>query len=273
MAEAAIAMKDKPKAMQYFEKALEKSADDSTVALLVIDRMYDALGQEDSTAWCKQRLQKDPKDIIANVAMYNVCLREGDIDDALKYGDVVASLSGPKTDAGLAYRINNTDILMRVYIHTNDVKYQVEALKALEALLVDLEGRPAMLSKVWNNLAYMLAVSGTRLDEALDYVRKAYETAPFDGNILDTYAYVLYRKGDYKEARERIRSAISLYEKTSKAAPSDVYERLAQIAEKLGETQEALAAYRRAVEVGGQLTPAKTSELNAAIERLAAENK
>lgn len=272
MAEGALAMRDKPAAMRYFEKALEKSVNNSTAAMMIIDRMYNVLGQEESTAWCSEKLNKDPNDIIANIAMYNVCLREGRGDEALAHGKLIIARAGPKTEGGLAYRVNGADVLVQMYEATHDVKYRDEAIKVLDDLMRDAQDRPGLLAKVWNNLAYMLATAGIRLDEALEYIRKAYDVAPYDGNILDTYAFVLCQRGQYAEAKEKSRAAVQIFEKTKQAAPVAVVERLGQIAEKLGEKQEAIATYKSILEsAGDQLPPAKAEELNTAIKRLSSD--
>jgi tetratricopeptide (TPR) repeat protein len=269
MAEATFKMNDKVGAMRYFDQALQKATSDSTIAINIIGHMYELLGREESIKWCNQQLQKDAKSITANVAMYVVSLQEGNLEDAIRYGDNIISLSGEKTDSGIAYRINKSDILLKMYTMGQDPKVQATAIKTLEELLPDLQHKPALQAKAWNNLAYMLAVSGTRLDEAVDYVRKAFEASPFDGNVLDTYAFVLLKKGDLKQAKEKSRSAIQYYEKGKETAPMDVYQRLGEITEKLGEKQEAMAAYKRALDIGGKDIPKdKAAELDAAIKRV-----
>jgi tetratricopeptide (TPR) repeat protein len=266
---AAYKLNDKANAMKYFENALEKSIDDSTVTFGVVDRMYATMGQAESTAWCNQRLEKDPKNLVANVAMYNLLLRGGKSTESRKYGAIITDLVGPKTDAGLAYRINDADILLKAYTEKRDAGIRDEAIKELSGLAADLETRPALLAKVLNNLAYMLAESGNRMDEAAKAIQRAFDTAPYDGNILDTYAYVLYQQGKYKEAKEKDRAAIQMFEKANTPVPFDASERLAQACEKLGEKQEAIAAYKRAIELGGRDLPAeKAAELNAAVKRL-----
>jgi tetratricopeptide (TPR) repeat protein len=268
MAVAAFKTNDKAGAIRYFEQAIQKTSE-SNVAMDIVGRMYNLLGKDETLKWCNQQLEKDAKSITASVAMYVVSLREGNLEDAVKYGDVIIGLSGEKTENGIAYRINKADILLKMYTMKQDTKLQAAAIKVLEELLPDLKQKAALQAKVWNNLAYMLAESGTRLDEAVNYAREAFDATPFDGNVLDTYAYALFKKGDYKQAKERTRSAIQYYEKGKETAPMEVYQRLGEITEKLGEKQEAVAAYKRALDVGGSKMPKdKSAELDAAIKRV-----
>jgi tetratricopeptide (TPR) repeat protein len=269
MADASYKKGDKAAAMRYYENALQKSVQDSSRAFSVIDRMYNAIGEQESVAWCNQKLQKDAKDIIANIAMYNMLLRSGKTEDARKYGATIVSIVGPKTEGGLAYRINDTDLLLRSYLVSHDKKVANDAIKELEGLAADLDTNPGALGKVLNNLAFLLGDVGNRDDEAVEAVKKAYNISPFDGNVLDTYAFVLYKKGLFKDAKEKARSSIQFYEKTGEAVPFEVYERLGTICEKLDEKPEAATAFKKAIELGGKGLPKeKLAELTEAVKRV-----
>ncbi len=53
---------------------------------------------------------------------------------------------------------------------------------------------------VYNNLAYLYAENGIKLEEALVLVRKATELNPDDLSIQDTLGWVYYMRGDYNSA-------------------------------------------------------------------------
>ncbi|MDY5969747.1 MAG: hypothetical protein SPJ13_07040 [Bacteroidales bacterium] len=61
-----------------------------------------------------------------------------------------------------------------------------------------------------NNYAYYLAVSGTRLEQALQMIEQALKWKPGDISFLDTYAWVLFKMGRYKEAREQMEKCLKL---------------------------------------------------------------
>ena len=65
-----------------------------------------------------------------------------------------------------------------------------------------------------NNLAYLLAESGSGLDEALKYAQRAAELAPQSPAYADTLGWILYRQGLYP-------SAVKYLEQAS-ANPSDL---------------------------------------------------
>lgn len=61
-----------------------------------------------------------------------------------------------------------------------------------------------------NNLAYLLAQQGNRIDEALKYAQKAQELAPENPNYADTLGWVLYQKGLYRLAMKNLERATTL---------------------------------------------------------------
>ena len=58
-----------------------------------------------------------------------------------------------------------------------------------------------------NYLGYMLADRGTRLDEALGYIRRAVALDPQNGAYLDSLGWVYYKMGNYELAEENLRRA------------------------------------------------------------------
>lgn len=63
-----------------------------------------------------------------------------------------------------------------------------------------------------NNVAYYYAETDTLLDRAESYAKRVVRNEPDNTTYLDTYAWVLYKKGDYEGARELIDKTIKLVE-------------------------------------------------------------
>ena len=63
---------------------------------------------------------------------------------------------------------------------------------------------------VLNNYAYYLAVKNQDLDKAIEMSTKAIAAEPDNPTYLDTHAWVLYMKGDYKEAEKHMKKALKL---------------------------------------------------------------
>lgn len=116
-----------------------------------------------------------------------------------------------------------------------------------------------------NNYAYFLAVHGTKedLDKAEELASKAVQRVRNFPTFLDTYAWVLYLKGEYALAKVYIDSAIS-----NEEVPNHVYyEHQGEILFKLGKIEEAITAFEKAIRFGG-----KAEVLNDRIKQIKSKN-
>lgn len=89
---------------------------------------------------------------------------------------------------------------------------------------------------VMNNYAYSLAGRGVNLDKAHKMSRTTIEKEPKNAYYLDTYAWVLYKMGNYKEAERYILLAIKYSEKDDKRT---CYEHYVEILNAQGKKNEA----------------------------------
>ena len=87
-----------------------------------------------------------------------------------------------------------------------------------------------------NNYAYSLAGRGVNLDKAHKMSRTTIEKEPKNPYYLDTYAWVLFKMGNYKEAERYILLAIKYSEKDGNLTN---YEHYAAILDAQGKTAEA----------------------------------
>ncbi len=103
-----------------------------------------------------------------------------------------------------------------------------------------------------NYLGYMLADRGTRLDEALGYIRRAITLDPQNGAYLDSLGWVYYRMGNYELAEENLRKA-------SERLSNDptVHDHLADLYQKTGRLKQAVAHWERAVAEWNRTIPAE----------------
>lgn len=62
-------------------------------------------------------------------------------------------------------------------------------------------------AQAYNNLAYLLAESGTRLDEAVHLARQALVLEPANPLVLDTLGFSLYQQGSYRDAADVLERA------------------------------------------------------------------
>jgi len=142
------------------------------------------------------------------------------------------------------------------------------AIADYESLLAKMPNSTGV-AMVCNNLAYLLAENDERLSDALGYAKRAFDAKPNDPGVLDTYAYVLLKNGKASRAGEFLAAALQQYQQDKIAVPAEIYEHKGMIKEKLGAKAEALAAYKRALEVGADtLSPTARQQIEKAIDRL-----
>jgi len=63
---------------------------------------------------------------------------------------------------------------------------------------------------ILNYIAYSWAEKGINLDKALDFAKKAVTLKPYDGSILDSCGWILFKQGKYNEAANMLEEAIEV---------------------------------------------------------------
>ncbi len=115
----------------------------------------------------------------------------------------------------------------------------MDAEQALRQVLVLEPTNPNAL----NYLGYLLAMRGDKLDEAVQLVRKALEAEPNNGAYLDSLGWALFKRGDLVEAQKYLAAAADRMPRNS-----EVYDHLGDVFARQGRTDEAIAAWTRALE-------------------------
>ncbi len=98
-----------------------------------------------------------------------------------------------------------------------------------------------------NNWAYYLALRKERLPYARQLVERALELAPRQSNYWDTHAWILFQLGEYSDALVSVNRSIDY----GASREPEVWEHKGDIHGALGQVEEALAAWRKAEELGG----------------------
>ena len=264
MAEAHKKLGDGVAAVDDCRKALDAAWENEPLATKILLRVYRLIGSEDVSRYCRQRSAAAPESPVANFMMASLARIQDDYEGAVGYIDKCIALTGPGTERGLHYLLTKAHVLTVAHKKTSDKRYLDMAIAVYESLVA----RMPTNSSVLNNLAYLLAQDDQRLGVAEEYARQALAGDPDNAVYLDTYAYVLHKAGKTTEAARVITAAVQQYE-VQGTAPADVYEHLGAIKEALGERKSALAAYRRALELGEDiLSDVAKERLVLAVQRL-----
>jgi len=98
----------------------------------------------------------------------------------------------------------------------------------------------------------MLADRGTRVEEALGYIRRAVTLDPQNGAYLDSLGWAYYRLGNYDLAEENLRRA-------SERIGNDptVHQHLGELYQKTGRLKLATIHFERALEEWNKTVPAE----------------
>ncbi|MDE7149582.1 MAG: tetratricopeptide repeat protein [Bacteroidales bacterium] len=99
-----------------------------------------------------------------------------------------------------------------------------------------------------NNYAYQLSRMNTRLEEAAHMARFACKRSPNYYSFWDTYAWTLFRAGDYAAAYAAVRNAL----RKGGVKEAVVWEHAGDILYHLHKTDKAVDAWRKALELSGQ---------------------
>jgi len=99
---------------------------------------------------------------------------------------------------------------------------------------------------VLNNYAYFLSLDNERLEDALKMSALTIEKEPKNVTYIDTYAWVLYKLGRYKDAKKWMEKVFS-YDKNPQGIN---YEHYGDILYRLGDTKKAVQNWKKAKKLG-----------------------
>lgn len=135
-----------------------------------------------------------------------------------------------------------------IYLIMGDVYHTKESMeKAFAAYDSALVYNPSNMD-VLNNYAYYLSVERRDLDKAEEMSYKTVKADPNNATCLDTYAWILFEKGNYAEARIYIDDAIKNTKPEEES--SVVFEHCGDIYFMTGDVEGALKYWKKALELG-----------------------
>jgi tetratricopeptide (TPR) repeat protein len=247
-------------ARQAFEKAAQLSPNnlfliDQLVDLDLLDKHFDAARQ-----LIQRQFQKTPNSAASHFFEGKILAAEGKWDAAeaelqktlqldpnfysaydLLVQTYLASNRLPQAviqlQGLLSKNPNNTPALMVLALVYDRMKDYPKARDAYEKLL---STQPNFVPAL-NNLAYLYTERLNDVDKAYDLARKAHELQGQDASIGDTFAWILYKRGDYQQALP------ILQESAGKAIDNpEIQFHLGMAAYMMGQIDLARAALRKA---------------------------
>jgi tetratricopeptide (TPR) repeat protein len=223
------------------EEAAQKYPSDRDLQMVAASQQADMGSAAPAIERVKSMLKGNPADdekvYVALAQMYS---RVKDWDNAEQSINKAIDLSTKQEEKDYA-------IFVAGSVYERQKKYD----KAEEAFHKVLAGDPKNAMAL-NYLGYMLADRGTRLDEALGYIRRAVALEPQNGAYLDSLGWAYYKLGNYELAEENLRRAS---ERT--ADDPTVHEHLADLYQKTGRLKLAATYWERSLEEWNKTIPAE----------------
>jgi len=225
---------------RHYEHSLEvirSKLDDKTPdelkppARALIAWVLQALGKpDDAVKEMQKSIDESPGKAGPYREMAGLLVKQARYNEALELLNKAIDLQ-PDEDEDMMVRLSKADLL-------GEMGRLEEARRCYQQIHDEHPEDPT----VNNNFSYFLAVHNRDLDSALEMVKKALAQEPESAAYLDTFGWVLYRKGDYKGALLKINQA---YTRQQDAV---IAEHLGDVLAKLGRHQQALDAYREGLE-------------------------
>ena len=265
--------KDSIKIAGLFNSMLERKQENADIAMLAAQYLLTKKMDKESVPVLHKVLEIDPENIPARLQLLSFAIREQDMDEVIALCTPALEYTPETLEfyyyLGLAYhqkdqpdealevfkkgvnQVNeksDKNIVSDFYAIMGDLyhikKMNVEAYAAYDSALVYKEDNIGAL----NNYAYYLSVEGEHLDKAEEMSYRTVKAEPTNGTYLDTYAWILFEKGKYAEARIYIDQAMQNEGDKS----SVVVEHCGDIYYMSGEKEKALEYWRQAEKLANE---------------------
>ena len=259
--------KDSTKIVGLFKRILERPQQNADLTMLCAQYMISKKMEKESVPVLNQILSIDPENKPARLQLLSYAIRDNDMDEVVR---VAAPALEYNPDAmefyyylGLAYyqkketekaldvfrkgirQVNeksDKNIVSDFYAILGDIystkEMKAEAYAAYDSALVYNPDNIATL----NNYAYYLSVERKDLDKAEEMSYRTVKAEPENATYLDTYAWILFEKARYTEARIYIEQAMRNGGDTSQV----IVEHCGDIYYMLGEKDKALEYWKKA---------------------------
>lgn len=225
--------RDSTKIAALFSSMLTTKQENADVAMLTAQYLLTKKMEKEAEPVLLQVLEIDPENTPARLQLLSFALREQDMDK-------VIALCAPALEytpdvlefyyyMGLAYhQQGKTDDALRVFakgvgqVNEQSDKNMVSDFYAIMGDLYHIKQRNAEAYAAYdsalvykednigalNNYAYYLSLERRDLDRAEEMSYRTVKAEPANGTYLDTYAWILFEKGKYVEARIYIDQAM-----------------------------------------------------------------
>ena len=265
--------KDSTRVISLFDRILEQEPDDAGIPMLYAQYLLSKGMNKEAFPVLRQVLAIDPTNTAARMMLLGEAVRKEDYNDVIDLCEAgvetnpemlefyfylaIAYNQAERTDNVISIcqkaltqitADSKKEVVSDFYsilgdaYHTKDLN--TEAYAAYDSALVY---NPSNIGAL-NNYAYYLSVERRNLDKAEEMSYKTVKAEPDNATYLDTYAWILFEKGNYAEARLYIDDAMK-----SDGGKSDVIvEHCGDIYYMTGDVDKALEYWNQALKIGSK---------------------
>ena len=266
-------VKDSTEVIALFDRMMEQDLDDPQIPMLYAQYLLSKSMEAEAVPVLEQVVDLDPTNKAARLMLISAAIKKEDYKQIIKvcepgieatpdaldfyYYLAIAYHQAEQPDSVLsvctkALEHVTTDtrkeIVSNFYSIMGDIyhtkKQMKEAYAAYDSALVY---NPSNIGTL-NNYAYYLSVERRDLDKAEEMSYKTVKAEPNNATYLDTYAWILFEKGNYAEARIYIDNAMKSDEEKSDV----VVEHCGDIYFMTGDVEGALKYWKKALEMGSE---------------------
>lgn len=265
--------KDSTQVIALFDRMMKQDMDDPQIPMLYSQYLLSKNMEQEAVPVLEQVVDLDPTNKAARLMLVSAAVKKEDYKQIIKVcepgieatpdalelyyylaiayhqaeqGDSVLSVC----NRALEHITPDTrkEVISDFYSIMGDIyhtkKQMTEAYAAYDSALVY---NPSNIGAL-NNYAYYLSVERRDLDKAEEMSYKTVKAEPNNSTYLDTYAWILFEKGNYAEARIYIDNAMK-----NDGEKSDVIvEHCGDIYFMTGDAEGALKYWRKALEMGSE---------------------
>ena len=214
---------------------INPSAEDARLSLLVYGNTY--LSEDEYKRICIDGVKQNADHPLIFLLAGNCYMSDGDEDTAFGIYERGLKKVNDTTEPTLVSMIYSAcgDILYKKGRTDESFGYYDKAL-AYDSLNVTC----------LNNYAYHFSLSGRNLDRALKMIVKAIDQSPDEPTYLDTYAWVLFVRGDYAKAKEVVDKILALVNTDKENISAVYYDHAGDIYYHLGKVKQAVGFWKQA---------------------------
>ncbi len=263
--------RDSTRVITLFDRIMEQDPDDAQLPMLYAQYLLSKGMNEASWPVLERVLDIAPTNTAARMTLLGEAVRKEDYQGIIRLCEAgvesnpdmlefyfylaIAYNNAERTDDALAAcqkalehvtADSKKEVVSDFYTIIGDAyhsKQQMEKAYAAydSALVYNPSNIPAL-----NNYAYYLSVERRELDKAEEMSYKTIKAEPDNATYLDTYAWILFEKGNYAEARIYIDNAMQ----ADGGKSSEIVEHCGDIYYMTGDVEGALKHWKKALEMG-----------------------